>query len=112
MVPTDTRLAQTFSAFPITAVCAGIAIAVFILALTSRSKILGPASAALLRRPNDALTLKNWRAGQSLSLVLSHSIAVYGLVIQMAGHRRYESLPFYVAACLLLLVWMPHAPKA
>jgi hypothetical protein len=112
LVPTDTRLARTFSRFPITALSVGIAIAVFIFALSVRSKILRPASAALLLRPNDALTLKNWRAGQSLSLILSHSIAVYGLVIQMAGHPRYESLPFYVAACLLLLIWMPHAPKS
>jgi hypothetical protein len=111
LVPPDSTLVQMFPGLAITAVLAGIAIGVFILALSMRSRILNPARAALVVLPNDALTLKNWRAGNYVSLTLSHSIAVYGLVIQMAGHPRYESLPFYIAACLLLILWTPRIQR-
>jgi hypothetical protein len=83
-----------------------------LIAYSIRRKKLFPALDRLRRDPIDAGALKEWRFSTNLSLVLTMSIALYGLVLRILGGSRLISWPFFVAALLLMLMWRPQLDLA
>lgn len=72
-----------------------------------RRKTMVPALEKLRRDPNDIGALKQWRKATIVVLVLTMSIALYGLVLRVLGASRHAAWPFFVLALILMLAWRP-----
>ena len=79
-------------------------------ALVLCRKMTLPAEAALRSNSQDAAALQRWRGGYIVSFAISESIALFGLVLRVLGGSLRQSLPFYLAAVVLLLILRPSAP--
>ncbi|MBZ5659151.1 MAG: hypothetical protein LAO08_01985 [Acidobacteriia bacterium] len=66
-----------------------------------------PAMEKLRRDSNDADALKQWRAGIILAMVLTLSVALYGVVLRSLGAGRRIAWPFFLAALIFLVIWRP-----
>lgn len=76
-----------------------------------RHRFVSPATAALVADPTNARMLKRWEAWQILTLALAGAIALYGFVIRIVFRgASQESLGFYIAGIILLVVWTPRMP--
>ena len=78
-----------------------------LLAYFFRLRRLSPALEKLRSDPNDANALKQWRGAHILILVLTMSVALYGLVLRAMGAGRRVAWPFFVLALIMMLLWRP-----
>jgi hypothetical protein len=103
------RMAGTGTGYSSVFLGAIISGAVFdaLLAFYFRRKRLLPALEKLRRYANDTGALKEWRFSTILSLTLTESIALYGLVMRVLGASRRVSWPFFGVALILMLIWRP-----
>jgi F0F1-type ATP synthase membrane subunit c/vacuolar-type H+-ATPase subunit K len=81
---------------------ADIAIAFFV-----RRRILRKATEGLRRNSSDPSALAEWRKGNVLGMVMAVSVGLYGLALRFMGASRPVSVPFYVAAVILMILWRP-----
>ena len=82
-----------------------------LIALGFRRKQVGIAAATLQSLPDDAEAIGQWRSGNLISFVLAETVALLGLMLLFLGGTLKISLPFYVGALLLLIVWFPRKPE-
>jgi hypothetical protein len=76
-----------------------------------RRRFVSPATAALTANPSNAQILKRWEAWQVVTLALAGAIALYGFVIRVVLRGTIQqSLGFYIAGIILLLMWSPRTP--
>jgi hypothetical protein len=73
-------------------------------------KRVRPAAQTLQTQPDNAPALVRWRAGNIVSFVLAESVMLYGFALRFMGATLQQSLPFYVVAIALMLVWWPQRP--
>jgi hypothetical protein len=76
--------------------------------LILRRRLLFLANRKLLRDPQDANGLIEWRRATIQSMVLAMSIGVYGLFVRMMGHARIIEWLFFFASVALVFLWGPH----
>ncbi|MGH9530863.1 MAG: hypothetical protein ACRD2Q_00620 [Terriglobales bacterium] len=81
------------------------------IAMVLRSRIVGSAEEVLRQSPADALALQRWMSGHFIGYAMAEAVALFGLVLRMLGGTLVQALPFYGAAVLLLLMWMPRKPE-
>jgi hypothetical protein len=72
-----------------------------------RRKKLFPALEKLRRDPNDIQALKQWWGATILVLVLTMSVALYGLALRVLGASRRVAWPFFLLALILMFLWRP-----
>lgn len=80
---------------------------VILLALFMRKRSVSPAVERLQMQPDDPDALKRWRAGCIQSSVFFESCALDGLALRFQGYSLAQCLPFYLAACVLMLLFWP-----
>jgi hypothetical protein len=77
-----------------------------------RSRMLRQSNEKLMRNTADAKAVKQWEAGQIISLAMAEGVAYWGLVIRMVFHGDlWQASVFYVMGALLLLFWTPRMPS-
>ncbi|MGA8220819.1 MAG: hypothetical protein WB780_04130 [Candidatus Acidiferrales bacterium] len=74
-------------------------------------KRVRPAAERLQVQPDDASALVRWRAGNIVSFVLVEAVMLYGFALRFLGGTLQQSLPFYVVAIALMLMWWPQRPS-
>ena len=77
------------------------------IAVYFRRAKLRPALEKLQRDVNDAEALKQWRSATIICMVLTLSVALYGLALRFIGASRQTSWAFYFAAFVVLILWRP-----
>jgi F0F1-type ATP synthase membrane subunit c/vacuolar-type H+-ATPase subunit K len=89
-----------------------LAIAMTLIAATVRRRIVTPAIERLRVESEDPRALNRWRSGSLISFVLVECVALYGFVLRVLGASRPQTLPFYLVAILLMLIWTPRLDSA
>jgi hypothetical protein len=96
-----------------------IAVAIAVIAASTvaiiailRRIMLMPAAAVLSSNPSDGSALTRWRAATLVVLALCESIGLYGLVLRFLGFTLTQTMPFYLAAILMMLYFGPKRPVA
>ena len=95
----------------------GLAMAVFAastvgIVVIVRRVMLVPAGAVLTSNPNDGSGIARWRAANIVVLALCESIGLYGFVLRFLGFTLAQTMPFYLAAILMMLYFGPKRPLA
>ncbi|MGH9602477.1 MAG: hypothetical protein ACRD24_08820 [Terriglobales bacterium] len=81
------------------------------IAMLLRPRFVGEPEEILRRAPNDASALQRWLTGHFILYAMCESVAILGLVLRIVGATLVQVMPFYGAAVLLMLVWMPRRPE-
>lgn len=81
------------------------------IAMLLRPRFVGAAEEILRRSPDDATALQRWMTGHFVLYAMCESVALFGLVLRILGATLVQVLPFYGAAVLLMLVWVPRRPE-
>lgn len=97
------NMAPLLPAWGLSVLALGTVITILIL----RKRLLFLANEKLRRDPQDADGLGQWRRVTMLSMVLAHSIGIYGFILRMSGCARTVAWPFFFASVALLLLWRP-----
>jgi hypothetical protein len=66
----------------------------------------------LRETPDDGALLARWRSGYICTYALCEALALFGLVLRMAGFRLAEVWPYYVGGFALMLLCAPRRPRA
>lgn len=69
-----------------------------------------PALETLQARPDDATSLDRWRSGVIVSCVMLEAVVLTGFALRFIGGTFLESLPFYCAGILFMLIYWPQRP--
>jgi len=70
-----------------------------------------PALDDLRNQPENIRAIQRWRTYWTILACVANSVAVLGLIFWMAGKTLQQSLPFFVAGFLLLLLLWPRTPR-
>jgi len=89
-----------------------LAIAMTLMAAAVRRRIVTPAIERLRVESEDLRALNRWRIGAMISFVLVECVALCGFVLRVLGASRPQTLPFYLVAILLMLVWTSRLDSA
>lgn len=77
-----------------------------------RSRMLGQSTEKLMRNIADVKAVRQWEAGQIISLAMAESVAYWGLVMRTVFHGAlWQASIFYSIGALLLLLWTPRRPS-
>ena len=77
-----------------------------------RGQLLRRSKEKLMNNPADAKAVKQWEAGQVISLAVAEGVAFWGLVIRFVFHGTlWQASVFYVIGVFLLLLWTPRMPS-
>jgi hypothetical protein len=77
-----------------------------------RGRLLRSSKEKLMNDVADAKAVKQWEAGQVISLAMAEGVTGWGLVVRMVFHGAlWQASIFYVVAVFLLLLWSPHMPS-
>ena len=80
-------------------------------ALVVRRTLVLPAEALLREKPSDPLVQARWKAGYIFFYALCEALALFGLILRMAGFTLVHVWGFYLGGFLLLLLFSPRAPR-
>lgn len=81
-------------------------------ALVVRRTLVLPAEALLRERPSDPLVQARWKTGYIFLYALCEALALFGLILRMAGFTLVHVWGFYLGGFLLLLLFSPRAPQS
>ncbi len=76
-----------------------------------RRTLVLPSEALLQERSDDHLAVSRWRTGNIVSYALCDLLALFGLVLRLAGFTLANVWGFYLGGFLLLLLYSPRAPR-
>ena len=76
-----------------------------------RRTFLAHAESELIANPENAAILGRWRAGYIAIYALCESLALFGLVLRLAGFHLSQTWTFYLASFALMLLFGPRQPK-
>ena len=80
-------------------------------ALVVRRTLVLPAEALLREKPADPLARSRWRTAYLVLYALCEALALFGLILRMAGFTLVHVWGFYLGGFLLLLIFSPRAPQ-
>lgn len=81
-------------------------------ALVVRRTLVLPAEALLREKPSDPLVQARWKTGYIFLYALCEALALFGLILRMAGFTLVHVWGFYLGGFLLLLLFSPRAPQS
>lgn len=84
-----------------------VAISSIQVAHTLRQKLLFAPAAALISDPENAVLLRQWKAGNIVSFAFAESVMLFGVVLKFLGERWSIVSVFFGIGLLLLLLWSP-----
>jgi hypothetical protein len=79
-------------------------------AIYFRRTKLEPAVESLQSNPSDAKALQQWRIGGILTATLLDAVALFGFTLRFLGAGPKASVPFYIVAIGMMLLWWPQRP--
>ena len=80
-------------------------------AFVVRRTLVLPAEALLREKPSDPLVQARWRSGYVFLYALCEALALFGLILRVAGFTLVHVWGFYLGGFLLLLLFSPRAPR-
>jgi len=80
-------------------------------AFVVRRTLVLPAEALLREKPTDPLMQARWKTGYIFLYALCEALALFGLILRMAGFTLVHVWGFYLGGFLLLLLFSPRAPR-
>jgi hypothetical protein len=89
------------------AVMTATAVGIILIALAVRRRMVKPAIDKLRLETEDVRAANLWRTGSLISFVLIECVALCGFVLRVKGATRSQTLPFYLLAIFLMLIWTP-----
>ena|SRR5579864_4514360 len=63
-------------------------------------------------KSNDLATLNRWRTGYLITYALSESLALFGLIVRLAGFSLSQAVTFYLPGFVLMFFFRPRPPSA
>jgi len=81
-------------------------------AVVVRRTLVLPAEALLREKPTDLLVQARWKTGYIFLYALCESLALFGLVLRIAGFTLAHVWGFYLGGFLLLLLFSPRVPRS
>jgi ABC-type polysaccharide/polyol phosphate export permease len=81
-------------------------------ALVVRRTLVLPAEALLREKPTDPLVLTRWRTAYIVLYALCEALALFGLILRIAGFTFVHVWGFYLGGFLLLLLFSPRGPQS
>jgi hypothetical protein len=99
--PIDPSLSYLFTTL-------GVAI-VGVIFVVRRTMVLR-AGESLATRPEDTLSLKQWRTGYLATDALCEALALFGLILRFLGGPVQQSVPYYLGGFVLLWFFRPKLP--
>jgi hypothetical protein len=81
-------------------------------ALVVRRTLVLPAEALLVKKPDDPLVQSRWKTGYVFLYALCEALALFGLILRVAGFALAQVWGFYLGGFLLLLLFSPRAPRS
>lgn len=79
--------------------------------LLVRKLLVANPSEALRSNPEDSAAFAKWKSGQVATWALGEATALYGLVLHFTGFSAVETIPFFVAGALLIVIFPPSLPE-
>jgi hypothetical protein len=80
-------------------------------AFVVRRTLVLPAESLLREKPSDPLVQALWKTGYIFLYALCEALALFGLILRMAGFTLVHVWGFYLGGFLLLLLFSPRAPR-
>jgi len=80
-------------------------------ALVVRRTLVLPAEALLREKPTDQLAQARWKAAYIFLYALCEVLALFGLILRLAGFTLVHMWGFYLGGFLLLLLFSPRVPQ-
>jgi len=77
-----------------------------------RRTLVLPAEALLREKPSDPLVQARWKTGYIFLYALCDAMALFGLILRIAGFTLVHVWGFYLGGFLLLLLFSPRAPQS
>jgi len=68
------------------------------------------AAESLATRPDDAISLNQWRTGYIATYALCEALASFGLVLRFLGSTLQQSVTYFLGGFILLLFFRPRVP--
>jgi cytochrome b561 len=68
------------------------------------------ASESLATRPDDLLSLNQFRIGYFATYALCEVLALFGIILRFTGCNLLQSLPYYLSGLVLLAFFRPKTP--
>jgi len=84
-----------------------LALADIAIAFVVRKRTLRKAMEGSQRNASDPTALAEWRKANVFGMVMAVSVGLYGFALRFMGASRAVSVPFYVAAVILMILWWP-----
>ena len=81
-------------------------------ALVVRRTLVLPAEALLREKPTDPLVQARWRTAYIFLYALCEALALFGLILRIAGFTLVHVWGFYMGGFLLLLLFSPRVPQS
>jgi hypothetical protein len=81
-------------------------------AFVVRRTLVLPAEALLGQKPTDPLVQTRWRTAYICLYALCEALALFGLILRIAGFTLANVWGFYLGGFLLLLLFSPRAPRS
>jgi len=81
-------------------------------AFVVRRTLVLPAEALLQEKPSDPLAQARWKTGYIFLYALCDAMALFGLILRIAGFTLVHVWGFYLGGFLLLLLFSPRAPQS
>src|SRR5450755_451139 len=76
-----------------------------------RRTLVLPSEAVLKERSDDTLAASRWKTGNIVLYALCDLLALFGLVLRLAGFTLANVWGFYLGGLLLLLLYSPRTPR-
>jgi hypothetical protein len=79
--------------------------------LVVRRTLVLHSEATLRTRSDDLPTLGRWKNGYIVTYALSEALALFGLIVRLAGFSLSEAITFYLPGFVLMLFFRPQPPS-
>ncbi|HEX9111955.1 MAG TPA: hypothetical protein VF845_10790 [Terriglobales bacterium] len=81
-------------------------------AVVVRRTLVLPAEALLREKPTDLRVQARWKTGYIFLYALCEALALFGLILRIAGFTLAHVWGFYLGGFLLLLLFSPRVPRS
>ena len=78
--------------------------------LVVRRTLVLHSEATLRAKSSDLATLNRWRTGYLITYALSEVLALFGLLVRLAGFSLSQAVTFYLPGLVLILFFRPRPP--
>lgn len=88
-----------------------VAVALVGVIFVVRRTLVARPAITLASRPEDAVSLNQWRTGHIVTYALCEALALFGLVQRFLGSSLQQSAPYYFGGFILLMFFWARPPE-